>query len=1184
MKLTDLAIEGYGVFGDLRLGQFCDGLNIIFGDTGSGKTTIRNFIRGVMYGFDSSNSHFQLTAEPSIANGSLDVRYNNLDYRLSRDVRISGELYLHPMSSTHHATQDLYGVHELTGNLSPDLFDTFFNLAFHDTKEQAFNLASCLHTRMGVPLGKSAIRDENAVVRWQQETDSLNRQLASIQERIDSLTIEKRGNHQQIDQEKKLHDQQLTAISTQIAEISARLDSINTLTIENEIANIKTDIAQILDLIADAEVHYVPTIPATETAEIVSTYATLYQRLDEIDNQIRRWRRVQSDIQNQRVRLRDEMLVWNELTLDSDEHPYHNARGILVALESKVDHAEHQVKNWNKSSPVTNESSMRHLADLCKQMREDIYGLCHELGHQYKHIRHKAAAAELKQLRRCYNEMGENTERLVKRRESVVDEIRRVDPAGAEAIKRSDHQFCHCAQHEGHLEARRRYIGELTETVPAPLPQQSFNMLRPNLDAHRARLAELERKLADRQNKFASLRKERQEFRVRHAELIGQRDRLLTQINRQDLLAKIENIDVELRRLTDQHNNLSHQLDSLKLVESTPNPILDRAAGYLSRMSLGDLSLVWLGERVGEIVVLDRAHNTLPFHALSRGQKDQVSLSLCLAVSDSLKRQGIKAPMLLDDVFANIDAQRVEATFDVLCEHGLGGSQVVVFAKRNEFERPANTADIAVFELPQTGVSPLPFTSPERQPYIPFRENNWETHLNEGSQFFQADDDGSNDYEPTQLRSYPLTKYPRTGNRSAISASTFEQTNFVSAVNPTPTSYAPETTLSESSLIGDHGIVEFELFGILNDLGIIKLSDLFEIDSSNVDFDFVRSGITGSQIDRWQSQYWILLCVPGMAVVEAQVLYACGITEPEQLDTIHSQQLLERVQRFLSSPDGNRFSNASCSNHRIDSWYRALDSTRSRWQKQGGYSRISLQRNRSTGPRLSRVDAAEGRYESPQAVERTPRQSTIRDPRVPVRTTTSRNQSSAPTTPMVQSFTERHRSARPVTARESTADLEEHSQKKAASSRAGGKLKFFLDLNDHVEAAPSIGPRTSERFEKVGVVSVGDLLKQTAESMAAKINYKRISADIIRNWQHQTRLVCRVPNLRGHDAQLLVACGITEPEDLAIMQPKKLFDIIGPFSETKEGLKIIRNGKKPDLDEITDWIDWAGHTRSLQAA
>ena len=155
---------------------------------------------------------------------------------------------------------------------------------------------------------------------------------------------------------------------------------------------------------------------------------------------------------------------------------------------------------------------------------------------------------------------------------------------------------------------------------------------------------------------------------------------------------------------------------------------------------------------------------------------------------------------------------------------------------------------------------------------------------------------------------------------------------------------------------------------------------------------------------------------------------------------------------------------------------------------------------------------------------------------------------------------------------------------KTSASKSVKKLKFYLDLNDHIEAAPSIGPKTAERFEKIGVHTVADFLRQTAESMATKINYKRISADVIRVWQQQARLVCRIPNLRGHDAQLLAACDVTEPEELSTMQPGTLFEIIGPFSETKEGLKIIRNGKKPDLEEITDWISWAQHTRSLQAA
>ena len=141
-----------------------------------------------------------------------------------------------------------------------------------------------------------------------------------------------------------------------------------------------------------------------------------------------------------------------------------------------------------------------------------------------------------------------------------------------------------------------------------------------------------------------------------------------------------------------------------------------------------------------------------------------------------------------------------------------------------------------------------------------------------------------------------------------------------------------------------------------------------------------------------------------------------------------------------------------------------------------------------------------------------------------------------------------------------------------------------MDLHDHVQAAPSIGPKTAERFQNVGVSTISEFLDRDAKSMAQEINHKRISASLIQTWQDQTILVCRIPNLRGHDAQLLVACGITAPEMLTDMSPEKLFDIVEPFSETKAGLKIIRSGKKPDLAEIANWIQWSNKNRLLNAA
>ena len=58
MKLTEIAIDGplNGLknFRNLRLGRFDDGLNFIYGENAAGKSTLREFIRGVLFGFDAS--------------------------------------------------------------------------------------------------------------------------------------------------------------------------------------------------------------------------------------------------------------------------------------------------------------------------------------------------------------------------------------------------------------------------------------------------------------------------------------------------------------------------------------------------------------------------------------------------------------------------------------------------------------------------------------------------------------------------------------------------------------------------------------------------------------------------------------------------------------------------------------------------------------------------------------------------------------------------------------------------------------------------------------------------------------------------------------------------------------------------------------------------------------------------
>ena len=93
--------------------------------------------------------------------------------------------------------------------------------------------------------------------------------------------------------------------------------------------------------------------------------------------------------------------------------------------------------------------------------------------------------------------------------------------------------------------------------------------------------------------------------------------------------------------------------------------------------------------------------------------------------------------------------------------------------------------------------------------------------------------------------------------------------------------------------------------------------------------------------------------------------------------------------------------------------------------------------------------------------------------------------------------------------------------------------RYYLEQTDAVEDAPSIGPKTASRLARIKIKTVQDLLDFDPDQAAEQLKARHITAEVIRDWQDQAKLVCRVPQLRGHDAQILVACGFRDPLEIA---------------------------------------------------
>ena len=124
----------------------------------------------------------------------------------------------------------------------------------------------------------------------------------------------------------------------------------------------------------------------------------------------------------------------------------------------------------------------------------------------------------------------------------------------------------------------------------------------------------------------------------------------------------------------------------------------------------------------------------------------------------------------------------------------------------------------------------------------------------------------------------------------------------------------------------------------------------------------------------------------------------------------------------------------------------------------------------------------------------------------------------------------------------------------------------------------------AKRLHKLGIRTVADLLACNPKQIASRLDDRRVSSETVTDWVDQSRLMCRVPQLRGHDAQVLVAVGFRTLESLEGLTAKQVFAKVGPFVKTKEGQRLLRRARTPDFDEVTDWMLWVGHSRPLKAA
>ena len=212
--------------------------------------------------------------------------------------------------------------------------------------------------------------------------------------------------------------------------------------------------------------------------------------------------------------------------------------------------------------------------------------------------------------------------------------------------------------------------------------------------------------LKSTQNELKSLVDQR--GALRQEQRTSVEDRLLAERNLE--LSCVEKQLADARQSWREHATVNRVLERIrKDYEKHRQPeTLAEASRYLDKLTDGEYQRVWTPLAEDVLLVENREGESLTVDQLSRGTREQLFLSVRLALVANFARRGINLPMVLDDVLVNFDAIRAQRAAEVLCEFAAGGHQLLVFTCHEHMWQMFKVLDTDSRRLPSRRGRTLP--------------------------------------------------------------------------------------------------------------------------------------------------------------------------------------------------------------------------------------------------------------------------------------------------------------------------------------------------------------------------------------------------------------------------------------------------------------------------------------------
>ena len=381
-----------------------------------------------------------------------------------------------------------------------------------------------------------------------------------------------------------------------------------------------------------------------------------------------------------------------------------------------TDRLRHRREELQKRSEELRTLSER-IAQLAKEVGvgleakspiDRLHAMAEQLGRQKALFQERQALArQSRKLRRKHTRLDSLLARLKHRRRILLDEVGAAD--GREFRRRAEsYQQAQTLHHQ-----REQLAREIQSAIAGQAGDEELRKL-----LEEETVAGIEARRGPLQSRLAVCEAQLRQRLEKRGQLAEQL-RLLAE-DRTPALKQFELATVQ-KRLSEavhQWQVLGATARVLETVrqgyEQTRQPeCLQEASAHLRRMTEGHYQRVWTPLSDDVLLVDDAAGKPLPVELLSHGVREQLFLSLRLALAGSYARRGAQLPMILDDVLVNFDAKRVRAAAGVLCELAATGYQLLVFTCHEHIARMFEEMDVEVKELPDHAES-RPVASPRR--------------------------------------------------------------------------------------------------------------------------------------------------------------------------------------------------------------------------------------------------------------------------------------------------------------------------------------------------------------------------------------------------------------------------------------------------------------------------------------